>query len=53
MKIINKIQKIVGKITNKHCNECFYKINSRCFNITFKGKLCRQGVYPIGYVKKQ
>lgn len=53
MKIINFLQKKVGKITNKHCSNCkfIYKEN-KCTRLDKIGYLCRKGIYPIGYINK-
>lgn len=49
MKIRSLIQKIVGKLTGKHCLECKFRYKDRCTRLDFKGSFCRKGVYPIGY----
>lgn len=53
IRLVDPIQKLVGKITRKHCTDCSYHTkNSRCRNITTRGAICRNGIYPIGYKSK-
>jgi hypothetical protein len=54
MKIRNMLQAAAEKITGRRCDTCKHNKGVLCVCPDYdKSKRCREGVFPVGYEKKE